>query len=149
MAVGSSETALVCAISLPFLPEITRLTRSLTLSIQTEPFVEAAVMAGTGTPRILWRHIVPNAIAPLIVLTSYIAASAIITEAVLSFIGIGTPLQIPSWGNMIAEGRNSFQGAPWVIFVPSTLLALLTISINIVGDRMREATDPLNLGDIR
>nr|NEH95866.1 ABC transporter permease subunit [Rhizobium laguerreae] len=146
MAIGSNTFGLIFAISLPFLPEITRLTRSLALTIRNEPFVEAAVMAGTGTARILWRHILPNAVAPLIVLTSYVAASSIIAEAILSFIGIGTPPELPSWGNMIADGRNSFQRAPWVIFVPSTFLALVVLAINIIGDRMRDVTDPLSHG---
>ncbi|AGT08832.1 ABC transporter permease [Paracoccus aminophilus] len=146
MAFGSTPQALVLAITLPTLPEIARLSRSLALTIRTEPFIEAAVMAGTRTPMLLWRHILPNAAAPLIVLASYVCASAIIVEAVLSFLGIGTPSEQASWGNMIAEGRSSFQRAPWVVFVPSILLALTVLSINLIGDRLRDVTDPLRLG---
>ncbi|WP_233270486.1 ABC transporter permease [Chachezhania sediminis] len=146
MAFGSTPQALVFAIALPMLPEIARLSRSLTMSIRGEPFVEASVMAGTRTPVLLLRHILPNAAASLIVLASYVCASAIIAEAVLSFLGIGTPPELASWGNMIAEGRSSFQRAPWVVFVPSVLLGLTVLSINLIGDRLRDVTDPLSLG---
>lgn len=148
MTLGTGMPALVVAIGLPLLPDITRMTRSLTLSIRTEAFVEAAIMTGTRTPMLLLRHILPNAVSPLIVLGTYIAAVAIIAEAVLSFLGIGTPPEMPSWGNMIAEGRTSFQVAPWVVFVPSCFLAITVLSINMVGDRLREIFDPVQ-GDAR
>ena len=140
---GASTLTLVIAIGLPSIPDVVRLTRSLVLTIRTEPFIEAATMAGTRTPMIMLRHMLPNTISPLIVLATYTGASAVLAEAALSFLGVGTPPELPSWGNMIAEGRTSFQIAPWVVFVPGAFLAITVLAINLVGDGLRDALDPL------
>lgn len=142
---GGGLWALLIAISIPSLPETVRLTRSLALSIQTEPYVEAARMAGTPLPLLLWRHFLPNAMAPLIVIGTYVGANAIVAESLLSFLGVGMPAELPSWGNMIAEGRLAFQIAPWGVFVPALFLAATVLAVNLVGDGLRDATDPLRL----
>jgi peptide/nickel transport system permease protein len=119
-----------------------RLVRSVVLSVREEPYVEAAVSVGTPTPLLLVRHILPNTIAPLIVQGTYIAASAILTEAILSFLGIGIPPQIPTWGNIMAEGRTLFRVFPHNIFFPGVFLALTVLAVNMLGDGMRDTLDP-------
>ena len=104
--------------------------------------MEAAIAAGTRTPRILVRHILPNTIAPLLVQATYICASAMLTEAILSFLGAGTPPNIPSWGNIMAEGRSLFQIANYLIFFPGLFLSLAVLSVNMLGDGLRDALDP-------
>ena len=107
-----------------------------------EPMVEAAIAAGSGLPSILFRHILPNTIAPLLVQGTYICASAMITEAILSFIGAGTPPNIPSWGNIVADGRSVFQVKPYIIVFPGIFLSLTVLAVNLVGDGLRDALDP-------
>jgi peptide/nickel transport system permease protein len=121
---------------------VARLVRSLVLSLRAVPFVEAAVACGTRTPLILWRHILPGTLAPLMVQGTYIFASAILTEALLSFIGAGTPPNIPSWGNIMAEGRSVFQIAPTIILFPGIFLSLTVLAVNLLGDGLRDALDP-------
>jgi peptide/nickel transport system permease protein len=116
--------------------------RSITLSIREQLFIDAAICAGTGTIGILGRHILPNALAPLIVSATFTCAGAVITEAYLSFLGAGAPSEIPTWGNIMAEGRAFFRIAPWAILIPGCILALLVLSINIVGDGLRDMVDP-------
>ncbi len=142
---GGGLWALLIAISIPSLPETVRLTRSLALSIKAEPYVEAARLAGTPLPSLLWRHFLPNAMAPLIVIGTYVGANAIVAESLLSFLGVGMPAELPSWGNMIAEGRLAFQIAPWGVFVPALFLTATVLAVNLVGDGLRDATDPLRL----
>jgi peptide/nickel transport system permease protein len=132
----------IAAIAIAEIPRVTRLVRSVVLSLREQPFVEAAIAVGTSTPLILWRHILPNTIAPLIVQATYIAASAIITEAILSFIGAGLPPSIPTWGNIIAEGRAIFQVRPHLILIPAGFLSVTVLAINLLGDGMRDALDP-------
>lgn len=139
---GSSIPNVVIAISIPQVPGIARLVRSLVLSIRQQPFVEAAECIGTRMAKILVRHIFPNVFAPLIVQASFVFASSIITEAILSFLGAGIPPEIPSWGNMVAEGRLTFLIAPWEIFIPGTCLAVLVLTINLLGDSLRDILDP-------
>jgi peptide/nickel transport system permease protein len=138
---ASMENVIV-AITISEVPRVTRLVRGVVLSLREQPFVEAAVATGTSTPRTLVRHILPNTIAPLIVQGTYIFASAMITEAILSFIGAGTPPNIPSWGNMMAEGRNLFQVAWWVVIYPGIALSITVLAVNLLGDGMRDALDP-------
>ena len=121
---------------------VVRLVRSLVLSLREQPFVEAAIAAGTRLPRILVRHILPNTAAPLLVQGTYICASAMITEAILSFIGAGTPPNIPSWGNIMAEARSLFQIAGYLILFPGIFLSLTVLAVNLLGDGMRDALDP-------
>jgi peptide/nickel transport system permease protein len=132
----------VAAITLAEVPRVVRLVRSLVLTLREEPYVEAAVAAGTSLPRILVRHILPNTVAPLLVQGTYVCASAMITEAILSFIGAGTPPNIPSWGNIMAEARSLFQIAGYLILFPGICLSLTVLAVNMLGDGMRDALDP-------
>ena len=139
---GASLVTVVIAIAIPEIPRVVRLVRSVVLTIREEPYVEAAVTVGTRVPAILIRHVLPNTVAPLIVQGTYVCASAIITEALLSFLGAGIPPEIPSWGNIMAEGRALFQVSPWIIFFPGLFLALAVLAINVLGDGLRDTLDP-------
>jgi peptide/nickel transport system permease protein len=139
---GASLVTVVVAITTPEVPRVVRLVRAVVLTIREEPYVEAAITAGTRLPAILVRHVLPNTIGPMIVQGTYICASAIITEALLSFLGAGIPPEIPSWGNIMAEGRTYFQISPWIIFFPGLFLALTVLAINVLGDGLRDTLDP-------
>jgi len=139
---GASIINVIIAISLAQIPGFARLVRSMVLSLREQPYIEAAVCIGTKLPKILFRHILPNIFAPLIAQMSYAFAAAVIFEAILSFLGAGTPPEIPSWGNMVAEGRLTFFIAPWVIFFPGAYLVFLVIIINLLGDNLRDTLDP-------
>jgi peptide/nickel transport system permease protein len=132
----------IIAITVTEVPRVVRLIRGLVLSLREQAYVDAAVASGTRTPLILLRHILPNTLAPLLVQGTYICASAMLTEAILSFLGAGTPLNIPSWGNIMAEGRALFQLANYLIFFPGIFLSLAVLSVNLLGDGMRDALDP-------
>ena len=132
----------IIAITLAEVPRVVRLVRSLVLTLREQPYVEAAIAAGTNLPLILLRHILPNTVAPLLVQGTYICASAMITEAILSFIGAGTPPNVPSWGNIMAEARSMFQLASYLIFFPGIFLSLTVLAVNLLGDGMRDALDP-------
>jgi peptide/nickel transport system permease protein len=132
----------IIAITLAEVPRVVRLVRSLVLTLRDEPYVTAAIAAGTSLPRILLRHILPNTVAPLLVQATYVCASAMITEAILSFIGAGTPPNIPSWGNIMAEARSLFQIAGYLILFPGICLSLTVLAVNLLGDGMRDALDP-------
>jgi peptide/nickel transport system permease protein len=138
---ASLENVIV-AITITEVPRVVRLIRSLVLSLREQPYVEAAIAAGTRVPLILTRHILPNTVAPLLVQATYICASAMLTEAILSFLGAGTPPNIPSWGNVMAEGRSLFQVATYLIFFPGLFLSLAVLSVNMLGDGLRDALDP-------
>lgn len=138
---GSVQNVII-AITIAEIPRVSRLVRSVVLSLREQPFVEAAVAAGTTTPRIILRHILPNTLAPLTVQATYICASAMIIEAILSFIGAGTPPIIPSWGNIMAEGRALWQVAPYIVFFPALFLSLTVLAVNLLGDGLRDALDP-------
>jgi peptide/nickel transport system permease protein len=137
-----SVTIVIFAITIPEVPRVTRLVRSLVLTAREQLYVEAAISAGTRRAKILVRHILPNVLPPLIVQGTYVCASAILIEAGLSFLGAGTPPEIPTWGNMIASGRSFLQIAPWIIFFPGTCLALTVLGINLLGDGLRDKLDP-------
>ena len=137
-----SLVTVVIAIAIPEIPRVTRLVRSLVLSIREEPYVEAAVSLGTPTWKIMGRHILPNCVAPLVVQGTFICASGILTEAILSFLGVGLPPDIPTWGNVMAEGRAQFNEYPHNIFFPGVFLALTVLSVNILGDGLRDTLDP-------
>jgi peptide/nickel transport system permease protein len=132
----------IIAITITEVPRVVRLIRSLVLSLREQPYVDAAIASGTRTPTILVRHILPNTIPPLLVSATYICASAMLTEAILSFLGAGTPPNIPSWGNIMAEGRSLFQIANYLIFFPGIFLSLAVLSVNLLGDGLRDALDP-------
>ena len=134
--------SVIIAIVVPEVPRVVRLVRSIVLSIREEPYVEAAITAGTRTPTLLVRHVLPNTIAPLIVQGTFIVASAIIVEAILSFLGIGIPPEIPTWGNIMAEGRAVFQLYPHNILYPGIILAVTVLAVNMLGDGLRDTLDP-------
>ncbi|MBL8361085.1 MAG: ABC transporter permease [Rubrivivax sp.] len=137
-----SLLTVVIAIAIPEIPRVTRLVRSLVLTIREEPYVEAAVSLGTPTWKIMWRHILPNTMAPLIVQGTFICAAGILTEAILSFLGVGLPPDIPTWGNVMAEGRAQFSEQPHNIFFPGIFLAVTVLAVNILGDGLRDTLDP-------
>ena len=139
---GASLMNVIIAITIPEIPRVVRLVRSVVLSIREQPYVEAAVSVGSPLPKILFKHILPNTIAPLIVQATFVCASAVVIEAILSFLGAGTPPEIPSWGNIMAEGRTFFQVAPWILFFPGLLLAITVLAVNILGDGLRDSLDP-------
>ena len=132
----------IIAISVAVFPGVSRLIRGIVLSLREQPYVEAAVASGTRVPVIIWRHIIPNTLAPLMVNATFICASAMITESILSFIGAGTPPIIPSWGNIMAEGRALWQVKPYVVFFPAVFLCVTVLSVNMLGDGLRDALDP-------
>src|SRR5215471_1654904 len=132
----------IVAITLAEVPRVVRLVRSLVLSLREQPYAEAAIAAGTTLPRILVRHILPNVVAPLLVQGTYVCGSAMIAEAILSFIGAGTPPNTPSWGNIMAEGRSLIQIAGQMILYPGICLSLTVLAVNLLGDGMRDALDP-------
>jgi peptide/nickel transport system permease protein len=138
----ASITTVIVAIMIPEIPRVVRLVRSVVLSVREQPFVEAAVAGGAPTWKILVRHIMPSTFPPLIVQATYICASAILIEASLSFLGAGTPPDIPTWGNMVASSRLFLQRAPWTIFAPGLALALVVLAVNLVGDGLRDRLDP-------
>jgi peptide/nickel transport system permease protein len=139
---GVSLWTVMIAITIPEVPRVVRLVRSVVLSAREEPYVEAAISLGSSLPKIMWRHLMPNTLAPLIVQGTYICASAILTEAILSFLGAGLGTETPSWGNIMSEGRAFFQLKPSLIFWPGLMLSLCILSINLIGDAARDALDP-------
>jgi len=138
----ASLVTVIVAITVPEVPRVVRLVRSLALTLREQLFVEAAHAVGTRLPMILWRHVLPNMTAPLVVQATFIAASAVLIEAALSFLGVGVPAQVPSWGNMMAEGRNFVAVAFHIILFPGLLLAATVLAINLLGDGLRDALDP-------
>jgi len=138
----ASLPSVVIAIAIPEIPRVTRLVRALVLSIREEPYVEAAVALGTPTAKIMFGHILPNTLAPLLVQGTYICAFAILLEAILSFLGVGLPPDIPTWGNIMAEGRVQFVEYPHNVFFPGVFLAVTVLAVNILGDGLRDTLDP-------
>ncbi len=139
---GASLRTVIVAITIPSIPRVVRLVRSVVLSVREEPYVEAAVAVGTPLHKILIRHVLPNCVPPLIVQATYVCAFAMLTEAILSFLGAGTPPEIPSWGNMMAEGRMFFPIAPRIVLLPGVALALMILAVNVLGDGLRDRLDP-------
>ncbi len=135
-------TAVIVAIVIPEIPRVVRLVRSVVLSVREEPYVEAAISVGTPTLPLVIRHILPNTIPPLIVQATYIVAVAILIEAILSFLGVGIPPEIPTWGNIMAEGRALFRVFPHNILYPGIFLALTILAVNMLGDGLRDTLDP-------
>jgi len=132
----------VAAIAIPEIPRVTRLVRSLVLTIREEPYIEAAIALGTPTWKILFGHILPNCVAPLLVQGTFTCAFAILVEAILSFLGVGLPPDIPTWGNIMAEGRAQFVSFPHNVFFPGVFLAVTVLAVNILGDGLRDTLDP-------
>ncbi len=132
----------ILAITVAEIPRVSRLVRSVVLSLREQPYVDAAVASGTRAPMIILRHILPNTVAPMLVQATYICASAMIVESILSFIGAGTPPTIPSWGNIMAEGRALWQVKPYIVFFPAAFLSVTVLAVNLLGDGLRDALDP-------
>jgi peptide/nickel transport system permease protein len=141
-AMGANVATVVIAIAIPEVPRVTRLVRSLVLTLREEPYVEAARALATPTAVILWRHILPNAMAPLLVQGTFVAASAVLTEAILSFLGLGLPPDVPTWGNIMAEGRVQFSQQPGNVLFPALFLVPTVLAINLLGDGLRDVLDP-------
>jgi peptide/nickel transport system permease protein len=139
---GASMMTVIIAVAIPDIPRVVRLVRAIVLSIREEPYVEAAISVGTPTVKVLWRHVLPNTIAPLIVQATFICGSAILLEAALSFLGVGIPPETPTWGNIMAEGRSLFQVYPHNILYPGAFLTLTVLAINMLGDGLRDTLDP-------
>jgi peptide/nickel transport system permease protein len=139
---SASVQNVIIALTISEIPRVVRVVRSVVLSLREQAYVEAAQATGARLPRILWRHIMPNTLAPLIVQGTYICASAVIFEAYLSFLGAGTPPEIPSWGNIMAEGRAYVRLAFWIILFPGLCLACTVLAVNLVGDGLRDTLDP-------
>jgi peptide/nickel transport system permease protein len=140
--VRPSLEVVIIAIVIPEVPRVVRLVRSVVLSIRNQPYIESAISGGTRGIKLLVRHVIPNTVAPLIVQATYVCASAILTEAGLSFLGAGVPPSIPSWGNIISQGRTFFQIAPWTILIPGAFLGLTVLAVNFLGDGLRDRLDP-------
>jgi peptide/nickel transport system permease protein len=138
---GSVQNVII-AITIAEIPRVARLVRGVVLTLREQPYVDAAIAAGTRTPRLIWRHILPNTLAPMTVQATYICASAMIVEAILSFIGAGIPPSTPSWGNIMADGRTLWQVRPHIIIFPAIFLSLTVLAVNLVGDGLRDALDP-------
>jgi len=132
----------ILAITIAEIPRVSRLVRGVVLSLREQPYVDAAVASGTRAPMIILRHILPNTLAPMLVQATYVCASAMIVESILSFIGAGTPPTIPSWGNIMAEGRALWQIKPYIVFFPAAFLSATVLAVNLVGDGLRDAFDP-------
>jgi peptide/nickel transport system permease protein len=132
----------IMAITVAEIPRVSRLVRGVVLSLREQPYVDAAIASGTRTPMIILRHILPNTLAPMLVQATYVCASAMIVESILSFIGAGTPPTIPSWGNIMAEGRALWQVKPYIVFFPAAFLSVTVLAVNLVGDGLRDALDP-------
>jgi len=141
-ALGASITTVVVAIAIPEIPRVSRLVRSLVLTLREEPFVEAARALATPAPVILLRHILPNALAPLLVQGTFVAASAVLLEAILSFLGLGLGAEIPTWGNIMAEGRTQFSQYPGNVLYPALFLVPTVLALNLLGDGLRDVLDP-------
>jgi len=139
---GARLGPVILAIAVPEIPRFVRLVRSLVLTIREEPYVEAAIAVGTPVPLILIRHVMPNTLGPMIVQATFVCASAILIEAILSFLGIGIPTDIPTWGNIMAEGRQLFRLYPHTILFPGIFVAVTVLAVNMLGDGLRDTLDP-------
>ncbi len=138
---GSVQNVVI-SITIAEIPRMARLVRGVVLTLREQPYVEAAITSGTPVIKIIFKHILPNTLAPIMVQATYVCAAAMITEAILSFVGAGTPPIIPSWGNIMAEGRALWQVKPYIVFFPAIFLSLTVLSVNLLGDGLRDALDP-------
>jgi peptide/nickel transport system permease protein len=141
-AVGPSWQNVVFSLSVVYTPRLARVVRSQVLQLRELQYVEAARTIGVDTSRILFRHVLPNCMAILIVQSTFVFADAVLGEASLSFLGAGTPPEIPSWGNMLGEARQYLARAPWTMLAPGAALMLAVLGLNLVGDGVRDLLDP-------
>lgn len=132
----------IIAITVPEIPRMVRLVRSVVLGVREQPYVSAAMSIGTGPIALVRRHVLPNTLGPVLVQATYVCASAIIASAVLSFLGVGTSPETPSWGGMMADARRHFRLHPQLMLYPGLMLSLLVLAVNILGDRLSDALDP-------
>ena len=146
---GPSEFNAVLALAITYTPRTARVARAAVLVVREMPYVEAARAVGAGHVRILLTHVLPNGLTPLIVQLSYIFAIAILAEAVLSFIGVGPPPPLATFGNIIADGRDYIQEAPWICLYPGLAIAITVLGLNLIGDGLRDALDPRMKVDLR
>jgi peptide/nickel transport system permease protein len=141
-ALGSGANTVVTALAVVYIPRTARILRGAVLVVRQQEYVEAARAVGVGHARIMWRHILPNCMAPLIVQLSFVFAYAVLSEAVLSFLGLGAPPEVPSWGILIADGRGYIREAPWLTLIPGVAIAMTVLGLNLIGDGLRDALDP-------
>ncbi len=139
---GSSVLNVIIALSIVYVPRTARIVRASVIVLREMEYVQAATAAGAGHWRILTRHILPNAMAPLIVQLSFLFAYAVLTEATLSFLGLGAVPPTPTWGNIMADGRQYITDAPWIITIPGVALMLTVLGLNLLGDGLRDVLDP-------
>ncbi|MBN9334639.1 ABC transporter permease [Devosia sp.] len=132
----------IIAIAIPEIPRMVRLVRSVVLGVRSQPHVTAAISIGTSGLALIWRHILPGTMGPVLVQATYACASAIIASAVLSFLGVGISPEVPSWGGMMADARSTFRVQPVLMLYPGVLLSLLVLAVNILGDRLSDTLDP-------
>jgi peptide/nickel transport system permease protein len=141
-AIGPRVENVIVALTVVYTPRLARVVRSVVLSVRELQYVDAARAIGTRTARILFRHILPNCLSILVVQATFIFAEAVLGEAGLSFLGVGTPPYIPSWGNMLGEARAYLSSAPWTMLVPGAALMLAVLGLNLLGDGIRDLLDP-------
>jgi peptide/nickel transport system permease protein len=141
-ALGPSAVTAVVALSVVYVPRTARVVRSSVIVVKELDFVQAARAGGATDRRILRRHVLPNCMAPLIVQLSFVFAYAVLSEAVLSFLGLGAPPTVPSWGILISEGRAYLREAPWLTIVPGVAIAITALGLNLLGDGLRDVLDP-------
>jgi peptide/nickel transport system permease protein len=141
-ATRGSVGTVIAAITVVEIPRVARVIRGVMLALREMPFVEAAIAAGSTTPKILIRHLLPAVVSPLTVQATFVGSAAIIIEASLSFIGAGTPPTIPSWGNIMADGKALWQVKPHLVFIPAVFLGVTILGVNLLGDGLRDALDP-------
>ena len=139
---GPSVNDVIIALAIVYTPRTARIVRSSVIVLREMEYVQAALAAGAGHWRILRRHILPNAMAPLIVQLSFLFAYAVLTEATLSFLGVGAVPPTPTWGNIMAEGRQYMTDAPWIIAIPGAALMITVLGLNLLGDGLRDVLDP-------
>jgi peptide/nickel transport system permease protein len=141
-ALGPSSANAVIALTAVYTPRTARIVRASVLVIREQEYVQAANASGARHARILWHHILPNSLAPLVVQLTFTFAYAILTEAILSFLGLGPQPPTPTWGNVIAEGRTYMREAPWIALFPGLAIAVTVLGLNLLGDGLRDALDP-------
>jgi len=139
---GPSVGNVIFSLSVVYTPRLARVVRSIVLTIRELQYVEAAKALGVGDRRIMLRHVLPNSMSPIVVQATFIFAEAVLGEAGLSFLGVGTPPEIPSWGNMLGEARAFLSSAPWTMIAPGVALMVTVLSLNLVGDGIRDLLDP-------
>jgi peptide/nickel transport system permease protein len=141
-ALGPAAANAVIALAVVYTPRTARIVRASVLVIRELDYVQAVRASGAGHGRILWSHILPNSLAPLIVQLTFTFAYAVLAEAILSFLGLGPQPPTPTWGNVIAEGRNYIREAPWIALFPGLAIAATVLGLNLLGDGLRDAFDP-------